>query len=138
MREVLETLSFDNKLTYFCTLSKLFMTEIEKNQIIGIIKSDISELERKILELKNFTAPIEPDDAIGRVSRMDAINNRSIYEASARSSRERLQRLNSVLKTINEADFGICPKCHLPIPFERLKIRPEIRLCATCLNSLKS
>ena len=109
------------------------MTEAEKSEIIEIIHADIEKLVKKITELKDFTEPISPDDAIGRVSRMDAINNKSIFDASMRNSQERLSQLKEMLKHIDD-DFGICIKCRQSIPFERLKIRPEIRLCASCLR----
>jgi len=110
------------------------MTEAEKSEIIEIILADIEKLNKKITELKDFTEPISPDNAIGRVSRMDAINNKSIFDASMRNSQERLNQLKEILKHTNNDDFGICIKCRQSIPFERLKIRPEIRLCANCLE----
>ncbi|MEX0986854.1 MAG: TraR/DksA C4-type zinc finger protein [Bacteroidales bacterium] len=110
------------------------MTNTEKKQLIEIVHAEIAKLEDKIEGLKEYTAPIAPDDAIGRISRMDAINNKSIFEKSMRNSRERLSHLNYVLQTINEADFGLCAKCHQSISFERLKIRPEIKLCANCFQ----
>ncbi|PKP12202.1 MAG: TraR/DksA family transcriptional regulator [Bacteroidetes bacterium HGW-Bacteroidetes-4] len=110
------------------------MTEIEKTEIIAIIDSEILKLTKRIEELKEFTDPIAPDDAIGRVSRMDAINNKSVFDASMRNIQTRLEQLNQILKITHNADFGICAKCRQSIPFERLKIRPEIRLCANCLK----
>jgi len=65
---------------------------------------------------------------------MDVINNKTIFDAGMRNSQERLGQLTEILKHIYDADFGICTKCHQSIPAERLKIRPEIRLCANCLK----
>ncbi len=110
------------------------MTEKERDEIAEVILSQIEKSEQKIEELKEFTEPIAPDCAIGRVSRMDAINNKSIYDASMSNTRQRLEQLKQVLKLTNDADFGICTKCRQSIPIERLKIRPEIRLCASCLK----
>lgn len=110
------------------------MTEKERKEIVEVIHSQIKKSEEKIEELKEFTKPIAPDCAIGRVSRMDAINNKSIYDASMSNTRQRLEQLIQVLKLTDDADFGICTKCRQSIPIERLKIRPEIRLCANCLK----
>ncbi|MFW6259706.1 MAG: TraR/DksA family transcriptional regulator, partial [Tangfeifania sp.] len=95
---------------------------------------EIEKLSRKIDELKEFTAPVSPDDAIGRISRMDAINNKSIVEASMRNLQNRLDQLQKISQVVHDKDYGLCIKCHKPIAFERLKIRPEIRLCAGCLQ----
>lgn len=110
------------------------MTPDEKEQIVIIIESEIQKLKGKIEELKQFTQPISPDDAIGRISRMDAINNKTIYDSSLRNARTRLSQLEQIQKLKNDGSFGICNKCHQSIPFERLKLRPEIRLCANCLR----
>ena len=110
------------------------MTEKERKEIVDVILNQIEKSEKKIEELKEFTQPISPDNAIGRVSRMDAINNKSIYDASMNNTRQRLEQLKQVLKLTDDADFGICTQCRQSIPIERLKIRPEIRLCASCLK----
>lgn len=111
------------------------MTIEEREELAEIINREIKKHLQKIKELKDFTAPVEPDSAIGRISRMDAINNKSIVEASMRNLESRLSQLQKISQVVNENDFGICINCHRPIPFERLKIRPEIRLCAGCLRN---
>jgi len=110
------------------------MTKEEKTHLIGIIEKEILELNQKITELKDFTAPISPDDAIGRISRMDAINNKTIFDASLRNAQNRLSQLTQILKLKDDESFGKCNSCHAYIPMERLKLRPEIRLCAKCLQ----
>ncbi|MBW6481182.1 MAG: TraR/DksA C4-type zinc finger protein [Bacteroidales bacterium] len=110
------------------------MKEKEKMELEHIIREEIRKLEFKINDLKDFTAPIAPDNAIGRISRMDAINNKSIFEASERNLQNRLSLLNQSLQFINDPDFGVCIKCRQTIAMERLKIRPEIRYCAECLK----
>ncbi len=101
-----------------------------KKEIEANIRAQIKKLSKKIVELKDFTEPVSPDDAIGRISRMDVINNKTIFDAGMRNSQERLGQLTEILKHIYDADFGICTKCHQSIPAERLKIR----LCSNCLK----
>lgn len=110
------------------------MTNEEHKQLIAIIESEIVKLYGKKDELSEFTGPIAPDDAIGRISRMDAINNKSIMDASMRNLENRLSQLQKILQVVHEKEFGLCTKCHKPIPIERLRIRPEIRQCAECLR----
>ncbi len=111
------------------------MTDKDKEEIIQIIHSEIQKLIKRIKELEEFTTPVSPDNAIGRVSRMDAINNKSVFDASLRNTNERMEKLKLILKYVHEPDFGICTKCRQSISLERLKIRPEIRLCANCLKN---
>lgn len=74
------------------------MTDTEKKEIEANILAQIEKLNKKIAELKGFTDPVSPDDAIGRVSRMDTINNKTIFDASMRNSQERLSQLTVILK----------------------------------------
>lgn len=110
------------------------MTNEERQQLIKIIHTEIEKLQAKADTLKDFTGPISPDDAIGRISRMDAINNKSVFDASLRNIETRLQQLVQIKQIANDKDYGICIKCRQAIPLQRLKLRPEIRLCANCLN----
>lgn len=96
------------------------------------ILSTIKEIEHKIEELKEVTKPISPENAIGRVSRMDAINNKSVNEASLRVAEEKLKKLNLALSKINDKGFGVCVRCNQPIPEGRLMIMPESITCVSC------
>lgn len=110
------------------------MTKEEKDQLIEIIHSQIIKLTKRVIELKDFTGPISPDDAVGRLSRMDAINNKSVFDASMRNVQSRLDQLTQTLRITGNDNFGICTQCHQSIPFERLKLRHEIRMCADCMK----
>ena len=88
--------------------------------------------EKSIEEYKELTKPIAPDCAIGRVSRMDAINNKSVLEASLRQAESKLRNLKRVFSQIGSEEFGICLKCKQPIPLGRILIRPESLFCVNC------
>lgn len=79
-----------------------------------------------------MTNPISPDNAIGRVSRMDAINNKSVNDAALREAEQRCKKLLLVHDKVDDPDFGICRSCKQPIPEGRLMIRPESVLCVHC------
>ena len=46
------------------------------------IITEIKSTEEKITEYSELCKPIAPENSIGRVSRMDAINNKSVVEAA--------------------------------------------------------
>jgi DnaK suppressor protein len=96
------------------------------------INSRIESLSEEIEELKELVKPISPENAIGRITRMDAINNKSVNEASLRAKKEMLSNLNSAKSRINDDDFGICVKCGSPIPEGRLTLMPQARKCVNC------
>ena len=96
------------------------------------ILDEIAKTEKLIEEYKDLTKPVEPDCAIGRISRMDAINNKSVTEASLRQAEEKLRNLKRVLSRVGTKDFGICIKCGRPIPEGRILYRPESLSCVNC------
>jgi DnaK suppressor protein len=96
------------------------------------INTEIANLLLKIDELKEITKPIPPENAIGRISRMDAINNRSVNEATLRTAENKLVKLEMALKKTDEVNFGTCIRCGQEIPEGRLMIMPESTKCVNC------
>jgi DnaK suppressor protein len=108
------------------------MTQKERNELRDIIGKRIQETEKEIEHLKELTKPVAPDNAIGRLSRMDAINNKSINDASLRENKSKLQKLERASSRIEEEGFGDCSKCGEKIAFGRLKFMPWTTKCVTC------
>jgi DnaK suppressor protein len=102
------------------------------NEIKEKIIIEIDKTEKSIIEYKEITKPIAPENAIGRISRMDAINNKSVAEAALRTAVEKLDKLNYMLSQIGEDDFGVCAKCKNPIPIGRILLMPQSRHCVNC------
>lgn len=105
---------------------------MNEDELISKIEEEISVTERKIKDLRNLTKPISPRDAIGRVSRMDAINNKSVNQNSLRQAEVKLSNLKRVLENVGTPNFGICVKCKNQIPIGRILIRPQSLLCVNC------
>jgi len=87
----------------------------EKEALIVKIKEKIAQAEKEIAHLEDATKPISPENSIGRVSRMDAINNKSVAEAALRSSRKKINKLRLALTKIDDPGFGLCKMCRRPI-----------------------
>ncbi len=108
------------------------MTIKEKEQVKQYLVKSKVKLEKHIVDLEELTQPIEPDCAIGRVSRMDAINNKSVNEAALVTAMDKLKNINLALERIDDEKFGICIQCGQPIPIQRLVIMPESSKCVRC------
>ena len=81
---------------------------MDKNKIKNIIEEKIKDLVLEVDELRQIAKPIEPENAIGRISRMDAINNKSINDRMLRNSLQKLQNLKIGLKRLGNQGFGVC------------------------------
>ena len=98
------------------------------------IQDAIEDTKALIIDYKEMSKPVAPDDAIGRISRMDAINNKSVTEFSLRKAVEKLSSLERVYKQIGTKEFGKCLKCKQEIPLGRILFRPESLYCVNCAS----
>lgn len=98
------------------------------------IKTEISRTEDLIAEYQELTKPVAPDVAIGRISRMDAINNKAVTESALRQAQERLKMLQYAFSKVGSDDFGYCMKCKRQIPVGRILIKPESAFCVNCAS----
>ncbi|PLX09877.1 MAG: TraR/DksA family transcriptional regulator [Marinilabiliales bacterium] len=105
---------------------------MKKEEIEKLVLQEIVKTENKIEKYEEMTAPVAPDNAYGRVSRMDAIHNKSLTEMVLRQSKEKLVMLKHVLTQIDSPDFGKCIKCNAEIPIQRIIVKPESMLCVNC------
>ena len=110
------------------------MTPEEKKKIISILLKEKAKLGAKITDLKELTQPISPDCAIGRVSRMDAINNKSVNEAALRSAETKMRNIEISLEKSDDPEFGKCRQCGFDIPVGRLIVMPGSTRCVACAS----
>jgi len=113
-------------------LKDSIMNQADKDQLKIKIKEQIIQRGKEIEELEELTKPISPENSIGRVSRMDAINNKSVAEAALRTKKKKLASLKNALTKIDLPDFGKCERCKNPIQIARVIYMPESGLCVHC------
>ena len=103
-----------------------------------VIEKKMKRVKSDVAEYTELTKPISPENAIGRISRMDAINNKSVNEAALRNAKDKLGRLERSLKMLDSESYGLCRKCGGEIEFEKLKVMPDSVRCVTCIKSARS
>lgn len=96
------------------------------------VTAKLALLEERIEEYRELTKPIPPENAIGRVSRMDAINNRSINEAALRTAEMQKADLLRAIERLNDDKFGLCHACGETIPIGRILLVPGATRCVKC------
>ncbi len=72
--------------------------------------------------------------AVGRLSRQDALLSQSM--AKATQARRDVQRraLHAALARLQEGEFGYCEECDEEIPARRLELDPTARRCISCAS----
>ena len=111
------------------------MDEKQKAGLKENIKKKLIGIKEDIAAYKLLTKPVSPDNAIGRLTRMEAISSKSINEAALGKARDTRSQLERALANIDTPDFGLCRECDEPIPYARLMILPETDLCVKCAEN---
>ena len=110
------------------------LTDAQRQQIRNKILAEIESSTNLIASLQEGSKPVSPDNAIGRLSRMEAINDQNMVKANLRATEARVSRLKLTLDQVNEEDFGLCAQCEEPIVFGRLLLIPESKTCVHCAS----
>lgn len=110
------------------------MNKDEIEQLKLRIQKQLKRCRNDIEYLEDLTRPIAPENSIGRVTRMDAINNKSVNEATLRQARTTLAQLEIAIQRIDQEDkeYGLCSSCGAEIPFQRMLLMPHSDKCVNC------
>ena len=82
---------------------------------------------------KETTGTVQLDQSrIGRLARMDALQQQAMAMASDARSAGKLQRIEAALVRIRAGEFGYCIRCGEDIAVKRLMADPASIHCLTC------
>ena len=111
------------------------MSDLTDSQITELI-ADLYALEESLREqlaaARDGARPVDLDLPIGRLSRMDAVQQQSMAAANRRRLELRLQQIAAAPVAHAEGDYGCCRGCDEPVGYRRLKARPETPFCVDC------
>ena len=97
------------------------------------IQEEMEELRALSDGSREGRAPVELDQqSVGRLSRMDAMQQQSMDLAREERRRQRLAILAAALRRMDGDEFGYCLSCGDDIAAARLLADPAATLCAEC------
>ena len=100
-----------------------------KKQLEERLETLTAEQERQ----KKESAPVELDQArVGRLSRMDAMQQQAMSQAVARLTDQERQRIQSALGRMESGDYGYCVVCDEEIAEGRLRFDSSVLTCIVC------
>ncbi|MCA0903305.1 TraR/DksA C4-type zinc finger protein [Qipengyuania aquimaris] len=71
-------------------------------------------------------------DSVGRLSRMDAMQQQAMAQATARRRVAERARIAAALKRMDQGEWGWCTACGNEIAEKRLAHDPSVALCLAC------
>lgn len=72
--------------------------------------------------------------SVGRLSRMDALQNQAMAKAGQVRRNQMRLRIAAALKRLEEGEFGYCIDCGESIPAKRLELDPTVPKCLSCAS----
>lgn len=113
------------------------MTLKNKEKLKYKIIEHIAILKEEILDLKEKIQPISPENSLGRLTRLEAMGEKSINEAMLLKCEQRMKKLLFVKDRVDLDEYGLCNICDEEINIKRLEILPESTVCIECANELE-
>ncbi len=110
------------------------LEEKQIQQLKEALEKEAGEIEAQLQTAKkpvDFGSDVESDMS----EEADEAEEFSAQVGVQEALQERLADIERALDKIDKGGYGVCEKCHQPIPYEVLKINPESRLCKSCKSS---
>ncbi len=99
------------------------------------LQSDLLAVEQSGQEAAKI---VELDQtAVGRISRMDALQGQAMAKQSQQRRTIQLQRIEASLQRMEKGIFGLCLRCGEDINVKRLEFDPTVPLCIECASQGK-
>lgn len=108
------------------------LTAAQQQQLSQKLLALKDELELLLLESSASSKAVDLDQPIGRLSRMDALQQQAMSKANRAAHQQRLVLIEAALLAIRSDRYGECRRCEEPIGFSRLNVRPESPFCLDC------
>ena len=112
------------------------LTPQQLEQLHSALEDKRQQLEAQLESTNPDTKPVTLDQqSVGRVSRIDAIQQQQMAIANQQQSTQLLQRIELALRRIDSGEYGFCFECGEPIAFGRLQAQPFAGLCLDCQSA---
>lgn len=70
--------------------------------------------------------------AVGRLSRQDALQAQAMAKATQARRNQQRQRIAAAYERLKDGEYGFCTECGEKIATERLALDPTIPTCVSC------
>ncbi len=107
------------------------LTEPQRQELRKQLVTLRDELRQNLSLSADGEKPVDLEEPIGRLSRMDAIQQQKMIKASRARLKKRLHLIETILAGDSQ-EYGICRVCEEPVGYRRLVAKPESLLCRDC------
>lgn len=112
------------------------MTPAQKQTYLKQINERLQALDKEDeIAAENRGTVILDQQSVGRLSRMDALQQQAMAKATHSRRAQERAKLKSALKRLSSDEFGYCDDCGEDIDPRRLALNPALTRCMTCMQS---
>ena len=112
------------------------MNTAQSAEFSALIHQRLADLETENKLGKDSQSVVELDQqAVGRLSRMDALQNQAMAVAQQNRRDIQTRRLNAALIRLEEGEYGYCEDCGEDIALKRLELDPAASKCISCARA---
>lgn len=108
------------------------LSDNERAELQKALVAARAEVEAALTTFEDAAKPVDLETPIGRLSRMDALQQQQMSKANREQAKRRLLQIDAALVAFDDDVYGLCRRCEEPIGIRRLRARPESPLCLEC------
>lgn len=108
------------------------MTEDEARQALLARRAELDREGASNADSRN-TVELQ-QDSVGRLSRMDAMQQQAMAQATERRRVAERVRIAAALERLDDGEWGYCLKCGEEIAEKRLRHDPSVANCVNCAS----
>lgn len=114
------------------------LSAVQSQQLVGLLNEQKEQLQQQLESSEADVKPVTLDQqSVGRVSRIDAIQQQQMAIASQEQARNLLIATNNSLTRFDNGEYGYCLECGDPIGFARLQVQPQAEFCVACQQKME-
>jgi DnaK suppressor protein len=108
------------------------LSEAQLGELESVLESLKQDLTRLLADTSEAADPVDLDEPIGRLSRMDAMQQQQMQAANRQAATRKRQQVSAALGRLAAGEYGDCQSCGEPIGYPRLSASPEAPFCLDC------
>ncbi len=106
--------------------------------MLKMSREKLEEREQEILlalkSIKDASVPVDLKQPVGRLSRMDLIQQQQMALANKKQLEIGLALIKAAKTRLDSGDYGVCQSCEDEISDGRLNAFPETPFCINCAS----
>lgn len=105
------------------------------NEYADLLETRRDSLQEELRLAESAAAPVTLDQsAVGRFSRMDAMQQQAMAQDHVQRLRTELRKLDAAVDRLDAGTYGICCRCSGKMTAERLRVDPAAPFCQKCVD----